>query len=101
MTYNDTFIAPFINGEDFDFLGLCVAPFVNIMGNYFWVLFGIIPVFMMYLKSQDISIPLISGILFTAAFGVAFPETLGIAILMLLSTATGAMLFMTFKGDGK
>lgn len=84
----------------FDILGMISSPYTNILGSYFWVIFGIIPVFMMYLKSQDVVIPTMCGILFTAAFGMTFPQNLGIALLMLLSTAVGAIFFKVFKGDG-
>jgi hypothetical protein len=100
MAYNETFIQPFINGDDLDLLGFVVAPFAAILGDYFYLLFGLIPVFLMYLKAQDIVLPLICGLLFTAAFGVAFPATGGIAILMLLGTGVGAVLFQIFKGGG-
>lgn len=96
---SDTFADSFRYG-DFDILGFAVSPFTLLLGDYFYLIFGVIPVFMMYLKSQDIAIPLISGLLFTAAFGMAFPETLGVAILMLLGTGIGAMLFKVFKGSG-
>lgn len=99
MSYNETFIQPYINSGDVDFLGFCVAPFTTILGDYFYIFFGLIPVMMMYLKCQDISIPLISGLFFTAAFGLAFPETLGISIYMFLGTAIGGMFFKIFKGD--
>jgi hypothetical protein len=100
MTLNETFIQPFINGDDLDLLGFCASPFTAILGDYFYLLFGLLPVFLMYLKSQDIALPLISGLLFTAAFGMSFPETGGVAILMLLGTGIGAMMFQIFKGHG-
>ena len=96
---SNTFADAFRYG-DFDILGFAVSPFTSLLGDYFYLIFGAIPVFMMYLKAQDIAIPLISGLLFTAAFGMAFPETGGVAILMLLGTGIGAMLFKVFKGSG-
>jgi hypothetical protein len=100
MALNETFIGPFLNAEDLDILGFCTAPFTHILGDYFYLLFGLIPVFLMYLKSQDIIIPLMAGLLFTAAFGFAFPANAGIMILMLLGTGTGAVMFQIFKGQG-
>lgn len=97
---NQTFIGPFMADQDFDVLGLIAAPYTNLIGDYFWLLFGLIPVLLMYLKAQDVALPLILGLIFTAAFGFAFPETAGIAIIMLLGTAVGAMLFQVFKGSG-
>lgn len=95
--YNETFLSA-LSGEDFNLLGLMVSPYTSILGDYFWVLVGLVPVFMMYIKSQDLALPLICGLLFTAAFGVSFPENLGVALIMLLGTGIGAMLFKTFKG---
>ncbi|WP_048139781.1 hypothetical protein [Methanosarcina horonobensis] len=97
--YNETFLS-MLSGENFDLLGFFVAPYTNLIGNYFWLLVGFVPVVIMFLKSQDVAIPLMCGLLFTAAFGFAFPHNLGVALIMLLGTGIGAMLFKTFKGVG-
>lgn len=98
MSYNETFVTPFINSEELDILGFCMAPFTAILGNYFYLVFGLVPVFMMYLKCQDVVLPVICGLLFTAAFGLAFPGTRGVAVVMLLGTGVGAALFQVFRG---
>lgn len=97
---NYTYLDPLINTESMDILGVSVSPYTVLVGDYFYVIFGLIPVFIMYLKSQDIATPLISGLLFTAAFGFAFPENIGVAIIMLLGTGIGAIMFQVFKGRG-
>jgi len=97
---NYTYLDPLINTESMDILGVSVSPYTALVGDYFYVIFGLIPVFIMYLKSQDSAIPLISGLLFTAAFGFAFPENIGVAIIMLLGTCIGAIMFQVFKGRG-
>jgi len=86
--------------DDFDFLGFVMSPFTALLGDYFYLMFGMLPVFMVFLKSQDIVLPVIIGLLFTAAFGYYLPETAGVAVLMLLCTGIGAILFKLFKGSG-
>ena len=100
MSYNSTFIEPFINGTNLNILGFISAPYVGILGDYFYLLFGLLPIFLMYLKSQDLTIPLIASLLYTACFGIAFPENISIALIMLLGSGVGAVLFQVFKGGG-
>ncbi len=95
---DQTFL-PLLNstGGDFNILGFVASPFTAILGDYFWLLFGLIPTMMIFIKSQDVAIPVIVGILFTAAFGMALPENLGVALLMLLGTGAGVLIYRVFK----
>lgn len=95
-----TYLNTLMNNSDMDVLSFAVAPFTGVIGDYFYLIFGLIPVFMLYLKAQDIVLPLIGGFIFTAGFGYIFPENLAIAIIMLLGTALGAVIFQVFKGSG-
>jgi len=86
--------------DDFDILGFMVSPFTLLLGNYFYLMIGAIAVCMMYLKSQNVVLPLMAGIMFSAVFGLYLPNGVGIAILMLFGTGVGALLFNVFKGQG-
>ncbi len=97
---NYTYIDGFVNGGDWEFLSICASPYTAILGEYFYVLFGIIPVWMMYLKSQDIILPSMAGLLFAGLFAAYFPQKLGVSLIMLLGTAIGAAMFQVFKGRG-
>lgn len=85
---------------NFDMLGFMVAPYTNILGDYFWLLMGVMPVGMAFLKSQSIAIPVMMGILFAAAFGFVIPKETGVMVLMLLGTGAGVILFRVFKTGG-
>jgi len=89
---------PYADLPDLDILGYITKPYTNLIGNYFYLLFGLLPVWAIFLKSQNIVLPTMAGLLFSAAFGMAFPQNLGVALIMLLGTGAGAVLVHTFKG---
>lgn len=96
---NGTFLPKL--SDEFDILGFISSPFTNILGDFFWLFFGLICIGMLFLKSDGVALPTIIGVLFAAAFGLFLPKSAGVALLMLLGTGVGTIIYKVFKsGDG-
>lgn len=73
------------------------APFTNIMGSYFYLFLAFMSMGMIYLKTQDITMPAVVGLLFAGAFAVYLPHEAGVAILILLAISIAALFYRVFK----
>lgn len=73
------------------------SPFTNIMGSYFYLFLAFTSMGMIYLKTQDITMPAVVGLLFAGAFAVYLPHEAGVAILILLAISIAALFYRVFK----
>ena len=62
------------------------SPFTNIMGSYFYLFMAFMAEAMIFLKSQDVTLHTVIGLLFSGAFAMYLPHEAGVAILVLLSS---------------
>lgn len=83
--------------ESGDLLGFIAAPYLSAMGEFFFVLITMLFMGMLYLKTQEITLPAIMSLMFIGAFGFAFPENVGIPILMLLGISFAVIMYKVFK----
>lgn len=73
------------------------SPFTNIMGSYFYLFIAFMVMGMIYLKTQDITMPAVIGLLFAGAFAMYLPHEAGVAILILLAISIAALFYRVFK----
>ena len=73
------------------------SPFTNIMGSYFYLFIAFMVMGMIYLKTQDITMPAVIGLLFAGAFAMKLPHEAGVAILILLAISIAALFYRVFK----
>ncbi|HIH73931.1 MAG TPA: hypothetical protein HA306_01120 [Methanosarcina sp.] len=98
---NYTYLPILSENDSVNILGFISSPYTAILGNFFWLFIGVLVVSMVFLKAQDVALPVIIGILFAAAFGMFLPKSAGVTLLMLLGTGVGAILYKVFKtGEG-
>ena len=82
------------SGNIFEFV---TSPFTNIMGTYFYLFMAFVAMGMIYLKTQDITMPAVLGLLFAGAFAMYLPHEAGVAILILLAISIAALFYRMFK----
>ena len=73
------------------------SPFTNIMDSYFYLFIAFMVMGMIYLKTQDITMPAVIGLLFAGAFAMCLPHEAGVAILILLAISIAALFYRVFK----
>ena len=82
------------SGNIFEFV---TAPFTNILGTYFYLFMAFMAEAMIYLKTQDVTMPAVLGLLFAGAFAMYLPHEVGVAILILLAISIAALFYRVFK----
>ena len=82
------------SGNIYEFV---TAPFTNILGSYFYLFMAFMAMGMIYLKTQDITMPAVVGLLFAGAFAMKLPHEAGVAILILLAISIAALFYRVLK----
>jgi hypothetical protein len=75
-----------------------IAPFLAVLGSWFYAFLVLIAVSMVYLKSQNITLASIVAIFFCAAFITMLPPQSSIVFYGLLILAITIVLYKLFKG---